>query len=407
MRQKIVIPIFVVFILISGFSTIYYKTTQQQYVCSNPILRVQAGQSLLLKFKAPKSCQLFINHSYGKTIIDGKLIENQIVFEIPKNYTKKTGDLSWYLIDESMIVKQGNIEVYPTVSSKKPLEAYLGPPSILVGSPHFVMFVTIPTDIYDNPLPANTPVVYKNHFKDFFTNNIILTKNLIAWHNVYAPKQSGKIFLSAEVNSNPTKEYEAFIYPNVPTDFTINYERPHSFADGNQITTFTTSVIKDKFGNIVSDGTQVNFVITTLKGTLITTRGTTLKGVANAQVLHPDHLEKFIVKANVNGMAQSNNIVINYKVVTPVIHSVFTSGRVLEVGPVMSYMNQLVPDGIAVNVKVYKRDMLVSEIKKNTMKGIVYFNFSKEQFKEGDYIFKISVLGKTIVKHKKLYGDNK
>ncbi|RVU90922.1 hypothetical protein EH230_08435 [Flavobacterium columnare] len=405
MKQKKSIFTFIIFVLFCGFTSFY--NTSRRYELINPILKSEAGKKISFQFIAPDNSWLFINHSYGKTILYGKRKNNFLFFEIPAIYTQKTGNISWCLIHEEKIILKGNTEIYPTIISSKPLEAYLGPPSTLAGPPHFVMFVTIPSDIYDNPMPTNTRVDYKEHFFNNIQNDIILTKNLIAWKNTFAPTKSGKIFLSALVNTSTTKEFEAVIYPNIPTDFSINYTRPHFFADGNQITTLSTSTIKDKFGNIVSDGTQINFLIKNSKGIFLTTQGNTIKGIATTQILHPDHKEKYNVKAFVNGMAESNTINIDYKNITVQIPYKFINNRTLTVGPIRSYMEQLVPDGIAVSVNVYRKKNLVAEIKENTLKGIAYFNFQEEEFRADAYSFEISVLGKTIKTQKILYGYNK
>ncbi|MET3046242.1 hypothetical protein [Flavobacterium covae] len=407
MKQKAFILITIGFILFCGFTSLYNYNTLKKYRLLNPVFKSEAGKSVSFQFIAPDNSWLFINHSYGKTIVSGKRKDHLLTFEIPEIYTKKTGTISWFLIHKETIVLKGSLEICPTFISPKPLEAYLGPPSTLVGSPHFVMFVTIPSDIYDNPMPTNTSVDYKEHFFDNIQNNKVLTKNLIAWKNIFAPTKSGKIFLSATVKTSSTKEFEALIYPNIPTNFTIDYTRPHLFADGNQITKLFTNTIKDKFGNIISDATQVNFLITNSKGSQLSTQGTTLEGVANAQILPPDHKEKYTIKAFVNGMAESNVISVNYKEVTTKIPYHFMNNRYLKIGPIKSYMNQIVPDGIAVVTKVYKKNKCIAEIKENTFKGIAHFNFPEEEFKASEYSFEISVLGKTIKTQKILYGYNK
>ncbi len=405
MKQNAFLLVAIIFILFCGFTSLY--NTPKKIELTSLIQKTEAGKSLSLSFDVPENCNLFINHSYGKTILTGQRIGKKITFKIPDVYTQKTGNISWFLINQDKIIQKGNTEIYPSSISKKPLEAYLGPPSTLVGAPHFVMFVTIPTDIYDNPMPTNTKVLYKNQFFDKIENKTIKTKNLIAWHNIFAPTKSGKVFISASAISVPTKEFEAIIYPNVPTNFSINFSSPHSFADGNQITNLYTSSIKDKYGNIVSDATQVNFQITTSKGTQLTTQGLTLNGIANTQILHPDHKEIYKIKAFVNGMAESNSISIDYKSITAQVPFTFTKNRTLTVGPIKSYMHQLVPDGITVTVKVYKQNELISEIKGNSLKGITNFNFPEEEFKAAQYRFEISVLGKKITTQKTFYVNNK
>ena len=84
------------------------------------------------------------------------------------------------------------------------------------------------------------------------------------------PKQ-GKIFIQSKRHNVNSKEFEATILASNPVDFEIDFDRNNSYADGKELTTLTTSVIKDKFGNIIENGTLVSFV---LKGSNIDTKGT-------------------------------------------------------------------------------------------------------------------------------------
>ena len=169
--------------------------------------------------------------------------------------------VSWFLLENNEEKGKGNFQIVPNDETKTNLESYLGPPSTLAGDNHYVMFVTIPTDNLDNPKLPNTDVVIKHQFLNNISTENEKTKNFIAWATIYAPTKSGIVLISASCNDALTKEFDAVIYPSIATDFMISYQRNHDFADGNQITKLTTSILKDKFGNTVSDGTMVTFII--------------------------------------------------------------------------------------------------------------------------------------------------
>ena len=80
--------------------------------------------------------------------------------------------------------------------------------------------------------------------------------------NIYSPKQiwTHDYFLR-KFKKKTLKKFDVNIMPSIPTNFTISTHRNHTYADGNQITTFSTSIIKDTLGNTVSDGTYVEFYI--------------------------------------------------------------------------------------------------------------------------------------------------
>ena len=365
-------------------------TTQEVFV---------AGKSIEFEFEGSNENkpQLFIIHSLGRTLLDGVLKNNKIQFNLPKNYTNKTGNISWFLVENMEEKLKGNFQIVPKDATKTNLESYLGPPSTLAGDNHYVMFVTIPTDNFDNPKQPETDVEIKHQFLNSISNDTKKSKDFIAWKNIYAPTKSGIVLISALSNETMTKEFDAVIYPSIAIDFTISYQRNHEFADGNQITKLTTSILKDKFGNTVSDGTMVTFILKNKDNAVLKTFGTTIEGIATGQILHPEQENTYIATAFVNGISKSNSVEFSYKSIQPNFICTLSKGnRIIKVGPIKSFMNQLVPDGIKVVLKIYHNDKLVETLSENSNRGIAEFYLIPEFYKEKSYSFEIETLGKTI-----------
>ena len=270
MRKSSYISFFIVIaMLISAFSiktvnpkTIFFKleTIEKTFL---------AGTEVALTFSTEdgKSPLLFINNSYGSTLISPKKKETKLIFIIPSVFSKKAGILNWSLIYEGKYQLKNSIEILPNIATKTTIESYLGPRSIQAGKRDYSMFVIIPTDIYDNPLPENTSVKINEQFLDNITSTEEKTKNLIAWNTIMAKEKAGSILVSSSCKTTNSNELTTVIYPSNPTNFLISFNRNHNFADGNQITEITTSKILDEFGNTISDGTIVEFNI---ENTLIT-----------------------------------------------------------------------------------------------------------------------------------------
>lgn len=366
------------------------ETKTKTFVAGNPV-----EFSFYSKSETEKP-QLFIIHSYGKTLIESTFEKGNYVFKIPENYVQKTGVVSWFLINGNETVNTGTFEIIPNDKTETIIENYLGPRSILAGEKEFSMMVAVPTDGFDNPKAENTPVVIKHQFLQNITTTNVKTKDFIAWFDIYSPTKSGKLLVSTECEATITKEIETEIYPNIATNFTIYFTRNHDFADGNQITNFTTSIIKDEFGNTVSDGTMVSYIIKTKNNLVLKTFGTTINGIATAKMLHPDHPDVYTVKGYVTGIAESNSLAIDYKPIISTFKYRFSEmNRILTVGPIKSFMNQLVPDGIKVVVKVYHDNNLLTTLQEDTSKGVAKFNFSADFYKEKNYRFDITTLGIT------------
>ncbi|WP_166926325.1 hypothetical protein [Flavobacterium poyangense] len=409
MKNKIYIFCFCLFTILLVSVTLLPKKQTGTIVLMTQQKTFSAGAKIALDFTVNSSNQpkLFLIHSLGKTLLEGTIKNDKLTFILPKVYAKKSGRIDWFLVVNGENKLQGNFEILPNNDTKTDIENYLGPPSTLVGDGHFVMYVTIPTDGFDNPKPENTPVIFRSQFLNAITSQTVKTKDLIAWKIVNAPTKSGIVLVSAQCNATITKEFNAVIFPGIATNFIISFTRNHLYADGNQITTLKTAVIKDKFGNVVSDGTMVSFVISTANNMVLKSFGTTINGVATAQILHPDHQDVYTAKAYVAGIAESNSIAINYKPINPKIEFEFSKDkRTVIVGPLRSFMNQLVPDGIKVTLKVYHHNQLVATLQEDSVKGHAVFTISSEYYKEKKYSFEISTLGSIQKVEEKNYDSN-
>lgn len=400
MKKRIILLCFCFFFVLIAFKQVVIdEENTAEFSLVTKDSSYVAGEPMELKFNMDKKVEdleLFLIHSYSKTVLHPEVDNNKAVFKIPELFSKKTGIVSWYLIHQSNERLKGEFNILPNDTTPTRIENYLGPRTILTGNEHFTMLVVVPTDNYDNPKSDNSKVEIKYQFLKSITTIPKQTKDFIVWKNIYAPTKSGKLLVSSRCDSTTTKEIETEIYPSIATDFKIDYSRNHEFADGNQITTLFTSVITDKYNNIVSDGTFVSFHITTSENMVLKSCGTTINGIAKGQILHPDHVETYKIKGYVTGMAESNSISIDYR---PIIKSFdykfINDNRTIVVGPIKSFMQQLVPDGVKVVVNIYHKDKLIKTLQEDTSKGIATFTISSEFYKENSYQFEITTLGIT------------
>jgi len=168
----------------------------------------------------------------------------------------------------------------------------------------------------------------------------------------------------------------------------------HDYADGNQITTFYTSVIKDRNNNIVSDGSYIEFFITTNNNNILKTIGTTINGIAKAKIVHPDFEEKWKIKAFFIGISESDVLEIKYKKVIEDYNVAFLNkNRNIKIGPLKSFMNQIIPDGLSVKLSVYKNNILIKELYKESKKGYTDFYLDSNIFENNMYKIIVSTAG--------------
>ena len=406
--KRIVVPLVLLFLFVFAISktnnsdaTFLLKTAQSTFVAGNPIdLHFSSTTKTA-------TATLFIMHSYGKTIVNASNKNGEIVFSIPAVYTTKTGLVTWYLIQNHQRKNTGSFTITPNNETPTVLENYLGPNTILTGKDHYTMMVAIPTDSYDNPKADNTTVFIKDQFLENIAISSYKTASFIACKNIYSRTKSGKLLVSTQCENTSSKEFETELTPSIPTDFSIGFSRNHEFADGNQITKLETSAIKDQFGNLIGDGTLVLFQIRTKNNTILKTFAATINGVAIAQLLHPDHAETYRVKAYITGMAESKPIQISYNsLITDFPFQFSKKNRKITVGPLKSFMKQLVPDGIKVELKIFYHNELIETKIVESNKGFATFELLAPFFKKSEYHFEITTLGITRKTEIKKYEAN-
>lgn len=362
------------------------NTAQKTYVAGSTV-------SLKFNYKGNANTTLYCSNSYGSVLVNPVIKSGELTFTIPQNIANKAGVLNWQLLTQNGTLI-GALKILPKPKIET-IESYLGPPSIEAGGTDYTMLVTIPTDDLDNALADNTSVNIKHHFLNTKQQSNVTVKKGIAYKNITSFKQSGRIIISSECLDITSKEYDVNAMPAIPTNFSISASRIHQYADGNQMATFKTSVIKDRFNNIVSDGTFVTFFITNSKGYKSKTSGSTINGIATAKMLHPDHEDTWTVKAYIEGIANSiNTMTLNYKQAVSDFEVTFSENqRTITIGPIKSFMNQRIPDGLAIHLNIYKNDTINNTILERTYNGLAEFKLNPDRYPNGIYTFKIEAAG--------------
>ncbi len=370
-----------------------------------------AGEVIAITFKTDtpnETYKLQVKNAYGSVFIDPEETSTDTIkFSIPKNFTRIAGPFNWKLVFNNEVLEEGIHHIATNASKATYVESYFGPRSVTAGRNDFSMLTVSPTDVYDNPLDNGTEVTVKYQFLENIEELQITTESFIAWYNVASTLKSGRILVTSECNGTTSKELATIVYPANAVNFSISSSSAHNFADGNQIITFLSDIIRDEFGNTVTNGTLVTFVIKNEKDQYLYTIGTTINGIAEAKTLHPDKAATWEIQAFVTGAAESNTTKFEFKSAIKDYAVHFSKGnRNIDVGPFESFMKQLIPDGLLLQLDIYDGNRKFIETKKTTSKNGVCNIYLGEHFLEdGDYILKLTAAGITKEFTKNIHGD--
>ena len=67
--------------------------------------------------------------------------------------------------------------------------------------------------------------------------------------------------------------------------------------------------------------------------------------------------------------------------------------RKITVGPLKSFMNQMIPDGLEISISVYENNKELRTLYKSSYGGFATFKLNTNDFPNSTYSFKIKVAG--------------
>jgi hypothetical protein len=354
----------------------------------------KAGEEVTFNFDATDSTSsLYYSSSYGNSVISPLSKGNRLLFTFPGFITNKVGVINWKLIQGGKTTEQGLLNVLFSDRVDK-IETYFGPTFLYAGPKNFSHLVSIPIDSLDNPIKKNTEVIINEQFKTFVNSSSVYTNHLIAFKNIYSKRSTGRFLLNSECKGISSQELAATISSALPINFSININNSHPYSDGNQIASISSSVIKDKYRNIINDGTLVKFIIKNKEGNLLHTTANTVNGIATAQMIHPTQSDNWEVQAFIMGMAESNIIKANFKQSIKGYQVLFSdNNRTINIGPIKGFMEQLVPDGVTIQLSVFRDGKLIKKLHNESHQGFGHFSLTNSSFKSGNYTLEFEIAG--------------
>lgn len=405
-KRNLHVPIFIVTVLIAllfSCSTATQKEEEKRittYNCSikAPVDQVVTNAGIVVHFTSfvcdiVEQLEFIISGTYGTTVLPIQLDNEQFKINIPKEITQHAGHINWQLIAGGKTIQKGDFKLFSNTNALKTVENYLGPRSIIANNRDYTMLVSIPVDSLDNLLPDGTNVSMRHQFKGVIQQEIHRVTAGFTWHKINSPLITGRLITGSTLNNISSTELVADVFPDIPRPFKIYEDSNHNYADGNEIISIKTDQIKDPNGNVMSDGTIVTFFMTDNFNQRWTTTASTVNGYAFAKALHPEKPSTWTVRGVITGMVESPEIEIKFQSILKEITIQPQESNTIIIGPLTSYLGQVVPDGIQVSLKLNDKEIILK-----TKKGIVSHTYDSKTILPGTYELKVASLGVTALK---------
>lgn len=327
---------------------------------------VRAGQRVTVRVRTRRipvgePVWLIGQTSWGTQSLAVTASGSNLTIPLPTSWSSWSGDQEIRVLYQGKVLARRNLHVFPQAPAT-PLALYLGSKSIVADGRHWSMITAIPTDSLDNPVRSGEPVWFRllrpSGQREAEWGQ---TRHLVAYRTITAQTQTGKTIVGVQAGRVRGKEKELLEVPDFPVAFTIGTVTYTPLADGRQTFRVRTSVLTDRNGNVVAEGTLVLFQCTDPDGSVRLLKGYTLRGVAEITLENPARSGKLMLQASVFGSARSNVLSLPFPEVSSPI-PVRINANQIRIGPLTENLGQLRPDGTSVLLILDKQPPHITEL---------------------------------------------
>ncbi|TFD30673.1 hypothetical protein [Cryobacterium cryoconiti] len=295
--------------------------------------------------------------SLGQIVLTATATADTARFHLPVAFTRTAGSVT-LVATSAGFVAHGTTELLAG-TAVGPVQAVVGARSIVADGADASMVVTIPVDVWGNAVAEGSPVQFFRQNPDGTqgTSQTTMT-HLLAFANLLSGTRAGRgtVWVSVGTVSGPAVSLDEVAGP--PEPFTLEPVEPllagRAMADGQTLVPVRTSVLRDRFGNVEPDGTQVTVEWSGAEGPARAT-AVTIAGVAQISVQAPSTPGDLQITGFCRGVASAGALVLPFSAAVgdfPVTADLRPAAVNVTVGPVTGYGGSLVPDGTPVSVSV-------------------------------------------------------
>ncbi len=245
----------------------------------------------------------------------------------------------------------GRVDIAPGTAVRT-LTPYVGPRSIVTGGEDHTMVTVIPVDDHGNPVAEDTLVtVTADRVDGERLTEAVRTDGLLGWVRITSGTRAGRTQLRALTAGTSGPVADVLEVAGRPVPFALVVDAADAPADGRTTVAVSTTVLRDAFGNLLTDGTAVVFEVDGPDG-FGQVQAVTVAGIASAQVRAPGRPGALEVRAHVLGVTSDPASLAFASAVAsiPVTARVVDGRLLLDVGPVLDPQGSHVPNGTAVVV---------------------------------------------------------
>ncbi len=312
---------------------------------------VKASGKILIDIPHEVKFDLLVSHALYSEVFTCKTNNGLFQFVIPAYSNKIAGEVNLYVLFEGKLIGKDKYFIKPLEGLNK-IQIFNGPKELFAEDEDASMIVAIPHDPFGNPLLPPSTVNFRSNFEGKLKEESNAEiKHLTAYKITKSKSKQGKYIIGVNSSEANAQEQELIIGANMPSSFTIELLSFYPFADSRQNIHIKTDVIKDNLGNIVADGTMINFIIKQNEELYGVYQSYTIGGIANIYIQNPNNATVWQITGGLYDNIISNEITLNFsKNINDFKLHWNHDKKILNVGPVIGDLGQFVPDGSEVRI---------------------------------------------------------
>jgi hypothetical protein len=295
---------------------------------------------------------VIFTYSLGESILKVKPESDSLVITVPDEISTLRGAVYISLMRGGHTTASTSFHIKPLQPFEQ-IASYGGPATIESSGIDWHLITTIPKDPYGNPVADGTEV----DFSLLYPGGAMIQRkekveSLLTGIRINSITKAGKIYIGAKSGTAHAVEREVLVTPTWPTNFELEVLEFFPIADQRQVVRLRTSIILDRFGNTIADGTIINFVKEEDKGRINNYVSFTVSGRAEVQIENPNYETIWEVYAFIDQSVKSETKKLYFQtgdIEIPIAY--VKQKRSFRIGPITGLLNQFVPNGTNIEIE--------------------------------------------------------
>ena len=314
---------------------------------------INAGEQARIKISSRglnnKNIFIFWETVLGERLFNHKMSLDQMLFSFPEDLCQRSGKVKVKACYDNRILDETSFEILPLQADHK-MEAFIGPKSIGVDHNINAMMVCYAEDRFGNSIKEGSSFTFQyQSYGEAAQLYETRSKHMLAYKFFDHPKKPRKILIGANSGQANIMEQELNFFNGPPENVKFELIDYYPFADDRHLIHLRSLPVKDMYGNLVADGTMLEFIVKENEQLVGAYKAYTISGLANVFIKNPNHPTTYSISTNQSSAEAIMTLQFEETISSCPLKK---ENGYLIIGPVIAHLDQFVSDGTNIEVTI-------------------------------------------------------